>query len=384
MAAVLLLSLSLRGPIAAVSPVLTRMRTDLAMNPAQAALLTALPVLCFALASPLALAAFRRWGLEVAVLGGLLVLLLGMVVRSWPGRGALPALIGTGLIGLAITVGNVLTPVVIKRDFAGRTALVTGLYTAGLCLGAALSAAFTAPLSNLLGWPVALSSWGWLIVLAVPPWVILLRAHPPGSGGARAQVPALWRDRTAVAITAVLGLQSALYYAVTAWLPTLLTDPPQIGGIGAGPGLAGVALSVFQLLGIIGTLAVAPLTRLGRDQRWLAVGAGLSWLLLLGGLLVAPHWWPVWAVLGGLTQGAGISLSFALLVLRSPDAQVAAAMSSFAQFCGYLLGAAGPVLLGAVYQSSGRWTPGLLSLGVLAVAMAAAGWVAGSRRPIGG
>jgi CP family cyanate transporter-like MFS transporter len=214
--------------------------------------------------------------------------------------------------------------------------------------------------------------------------VILLRAHPPGSGGARAQVPALWRDRTAVAITAVLGLQSALYYAVTAWLPTLLTDPPQIGGIGAGPGLAGVALSVFQLLGIIGTLAVAPLTRLGRDQRWLAVGAGLSWLLLLGGLLVAPHWWPVWAVLGGLTQGAGISLSFALLVLRSPDAQVAAAMSSFAQFCGYLLGAAGPVLLGAVYQSSGRWTPGLLSLGVLAVAMAAAGWVAGSRRPIGG
>jgi CP family cyanate transporter-like MFS transporter len=59
-------------------------------------------------------------------------------------------------------------------------------------------------------------------------------------------------------------------------------------------------------------------------------------------------------------------------------------MSSFAQFCGYLLGAAGPVLLGAVYQSSGRWTPGLLSLGVLAVAMAAAGWVAGSRRPIGG
>ena len=383
-AAVLLLSLNLRGPIAAVSPVLSRMRSDLAMNPAQAALLTALPVLCFALASPLALAAFRRWGLEAAMLAGMAVLSAGMVVRSWPADNPLPALAGTALIGLAITVGNVLTPVVIKRDFAGHTAVVTGLYTAGLCLGVALSAAFTAPLADLAGWPVALASWGWLIVLAVPPWIAMYRAHAARSTGARAQVPALWRDRTAMAITAVLGLQSALYYAVTAWMPTMLTDPPRMGGIGAGPGLAGVALSVFQLVGIIGTLAVAPLTRLGRDQRLLAVAAGLSWLLLLGGLLLAPRWWPLWSVTGGLTQGAGISLSFALLVLRSPNAQVAAAMSSFAQFCGYLVGAAGPVLLGAVYQSSGRWRPGLLSLGVLAVAMAAAGWVAGSRRPIGG
>ena len=81
-AAVLLLSLNLRGPIAAVSPVLSRMRSDLAMNPAQAALLTALPVLCFALASPLALAAFRRWGLEAAMLAGMAVLSAGMVVRS--------------------------------------------------------------------------------------------------------------------------------------------------------------------------------------------------------------------------------------------------------------------------------------------------------------
>ena len=49
-----------------------------------------------------------------------LVLLLGMVVRSWPGRGALPALIGTGLIGLAIMNG---------------TAVMTGLACLAVCAG---------------------------------------------------------------------------------------------------------------------------------------------------------------------------------------------------------------------------------------------------------
>ncbi|MBY8863388.1 hypothetical protein K7711_43455 [Nocardia sp. CA2R105] len=62
-----------------------------------------------------------------------------------------------------------------------------------------------------------------------------------------------------------------------------------------------------------------------------------------------------------------------MFVLRSPDARHASQVSSMAQFFGYLLAAVGPVVLGAVRQSTGGWTIPLIVLIVLLAAQAAAG-----------
>jgi CP family cyanate transporter-like MFS transporter len=135
--AVLLVALNLRGAIAAVAPVLPEIRADLSLSAGAAGLLTSLPVLCFAAASPASAWLARRVGLERAVLLGLAGLAVATVLRTLDDVPVLLA--GTLAVGVAMTVGNVVVPVVIKRDFPLRAGRVTGLYTAALAGGAAMA-----------------------------------------------------------------------------------------------------------------------------------------------------------------------------------------------------------------------------------------------------
>ena len=198
---------------------------------------------------------------------------------------------------------------------------------------------------------------------------------------------ALRRSGTAWALTVLFGAQSALYYAMTAWLPSMLASSPAEGGISLDRAHAGVALSVMQVFGIAGSLLVpAVVSRAGRrghDQRGLGVAVAAAWAVPLTGLLLAPQLWPVWTVLIGLGQGAGISLAFALMVLRAKDDHVAAGLSGFVQTGGYLVAAAMPVVVGAVYDGSGGWGLPLALMIALAVTLGLSAVVAGTRRTIG-
>ena len=121
--AVVLFALNLRGPLVAISTVTTDLGTDLGMSSTAIGLLTSLPVLCFGLAAPGASALIARTGVERSVLLSLLGVLVGVLVRSLGGIPA--ALAGTVMMGLAITIGNVVVPVSIGRDFRGRAAAIT-------------------------------------------------------------------------------------------------------------------------------------------------------------------------------------------------------------------------------------------------------------------
>ncbi len=388
--AIVAVSLTLRSPIAAVSPVLGELRADLGLGPGAAGLLTSLPVLCFAVASAAVLGLYRRLGAERAVVLSMVVLAAGTLLRSSPGGSPVPALVGTVVIGLAITVGNVVVPVVAKRDFGDRSPAVVGIYTAALTAGAAVAAAGTAPVADRVGWRGGLVVWVGLVVVAIASWVLVLRRHRrSGAPPAPTTGPPLTlrRDRTAWALTVLFGAQSALYYSMTAWLPSLLASSPHEGGISLDRAQAGVALSVMQVFGIVGSLLVPALVALvgrrGHDQRGLGVAVGVAWAVPLVGLLLAPQLWPVWAVVIGLGQGAGISLGFALMVLRAKDDHVAAGLSGFVQTGGYLLAAGTPVLVGESYDASGGWQLPLVLMAVMAVVLGASGVVAGARRTIG-
>ncbi|WP_007026158.1 MFS transporter, partial [Saccharomonospora iraqiensis] len=155
--AVLLVALNLRGAIAAVSPVLPEIRADVGLSATAAGLLTAVPVLCFALAAPAAARLARHTGTPRAVLIGCLTIAAATVLRVLDGPPVL--LLGTLILGVGMTVGNVLVPVVVKRDFAGQAGTVTGVYTAALAGGAAVAAALTAPLAAIWNWRGALAVW---------------------------------------------------------------------------------------------------------------------------------------------------------------------------------------------------------------------------------
>ncbi|MGY1593549.1 MFS transporter [Geodermatophilus sp. SYSU D00708] len=389
LAAVLLAGLNMRGAIGAVSPVLPQMRAELGLSPTVAGLVTTLPVLCFAVLAPPAAWLGRRMGAEAAVCAGLLAIAAGTVLRALDGAPLL--LVGTSVIGAGMTLGNVLLPAVTKREFAERAGTVTGLYTAALCAGAALTAALTAPLAGLTGWRTALAAWAALAVASAALWAVATRgrgsgpraAAEPGTAPAAAPAPAVpvWRSSVAWAIATVLALQSVLYYAITAWLPTLLLDEL---GQGLRPGA--VAAALFQVLGIPGSLlvpAVLARRRQAAGQSGLGLLVAASWAVLVLGLLVAPGLWVVWAVVGGLTQGAGIAFAFTVLVLRAADDAAARRLSGMAQLVGYSVGATGPLLVGAVYAATGGWAaPLVLLLGVAAV-HAGAAVLAGRPRTVG-
>src|SRR5690606_4218167 len=100
--AVVLVALNLRGAIAAVPPVLEDLQVAVGLTTAQAALMTSLPVLLFALAAPLAARLGRRLGPGRAVLVGLALIGAGTLVRVLGGPVVL--LLGTAVVGLGITI----------------------------------------------------------------------------------------------------------------------------------------------------------------------------------------------------------------------------------------------------------------------------------------
>lgn len=391
--AVVLVALNMRGAIVAVPPLLGEITTDLGISQATAGLLTSLPVLFFAIAAPFSAALGRRLGPGHAVMIGLGLILIGTVTRVLGGSWILFA--GTAVLGLGVTIANILVPVVIKRDFKGHASRVTGYFVATMAVGATITAAFAVPLADWLGWRAALASWAILIpVAALGWWLHVTRdertsraqarvtaetgvaTHTP-SAGADHSDGYVWRLPIAWALALTMGTQSALFYSMTTWLPTILTERS-----GLSPAVAGTALSVFQITAIPTALTVAALCRMRPTQGWIGVMNATGWIVFIVGLLVLPGLWPVWTLIGGLTQGGGFTYALTLMVLRGADENVVRAFGAMGQLVGYLIGAAGPFIAGWLAQTTGAWTAPGVFLVTLAVIMGTASLMAGRNETV--
>ena len=87
MVAIGLIALNMRGPFVAVAPVVGDMQRDLGFSPVEIGFLTGIPVLCFALAAPLASLTGRKLGPEFAITLTLLGVLIGEMFASQRGLG---------------------------------------------------------------------------------------------------------------------------------------------------------------------------------------------------------------------------------------------------------------------------------------------------------
>jgi CP family cyanate transporter-like MFS transporter len=118
-----------------------------------------------------------------------------------------------------------------------------------------------------------------------------------------------------------------------------------------------------------------------RDQRWLAAfTATFAAVGLIGAAFAPLGGAAAWVLLLGLGQGAGLGLAIYYTLARAPNPVVSASLSAFAQGAGYLVAAAGPLIVGFLHTTTGGWTvPVVVLLAVLAGELAV-GWQAG--RPI--
>ncbi|VFB18083.1 cyanate transport system protein [Pseudomonas fragi] len=312
--------------------------------------MTTLPVLCLGLFAPLAPILARRFGTERVVLGILLTLGGGIVLRSCLGEVGLFA--GSILAGASIGVIGVLLPGIIKRDFAGHAGTMTGVYTMALCLGAALAAGATVPLSESLGqsWAMGLGFWALPALLAVVFWLPQVGKRQ-GTHNVAYRVRGLLRDPLAWQVTLYMGLQSSLSYIVFGWLPSILI------GRGLTPTQAGLVMSGSVIVQLITALTAPWLATRGKDQRLAIVLVMGMTLAGLFGCLYAPidGLWG-WAIVLGLGQGGTFSLALTMIVLRSRDAHVAANLSGMAQGIGYTVASMGPLAVGVVHEVTGGWS----------------------------
>ncbi|MFP3581271.1 MFS transporter [Arthrobacter sp. SIMBA_036] len=377
---VLLIAVNLRVSFVSVGPILANISSDLGLSSAAAGFLTGLPLIAFAVFSPVAPRFASRLGLDRALWKSLLILALGIVLRSLPVPGFIWA--GTALIGLAIAFLNVLVPSLVKRDFPTRVSRVTGFYTATQAAFAAVGAAVVVPVAQTSpeGWRLALGVWVGLALIALAVLMPWLRRHGISTTRGTARDPASYRSPWASAlgwqVTIFMGLQSVAFYVLMAWLPTI----EQSRGVPAAT--AGIHLSVFLLISVFASLATGGILHRGSDQGLVSfTSAALTFVTFLG-LALAPDLILLWVLLGAIGCGSLIVIALSLFSLRTVNYPQAASLSGMAQSVGYGLGAAGPVIFGGLRDLSGDWElPLLLTAGVMAV-LAATGVLAGRDKVI--
>ncbi|QND50914.1 MFS transporter [Phyllobacterium sp. 628] len=367
-----LIAFNLRPVFSSASALLPEITAQMGLSSFGAGVLTTLPVLCLGLFAPLAPRLAQRIGAERALFGVLILLALGTALR---GLQSLPLLfIGTALAGGCIAIGNVLLPGLVKRDFATRTGMMTGLYTMALCAGAASAAGFTLPVQRLLGgsWSLALSAWALPAIVVAVIWLPQAFARKVRTKHAGFKVQGLWRDRLAWQVTLFMGLQSALAYCVFGWLAPILRDRGMDGTT------AGAVVSVSVMAQVITCLLVPSIAVRCKDQRLINVGLAAIAVTGLLGFLFAPLstvW--LWAIIQGIGQGGLIAIAMTMIVLRSPDSHVASHLSGMAQCVGYTLAATGPLLVGLIHSVTESYAATAILFVLLGLGVAVFGWGAG-------
>ncbi|MFD6274795.1 CynX/NimT family MFS transporter [Streptomyces sp. NPDC060209] len=379
---------NLRIGVASVGPVLSDIQTDLGLSEVVVSLLTTIPVVAFGAFAFVTPALSRRLGLHRLLGATMIALAAGIALRLQPSLASL--FIGTVVIGASIAFANVIMPAAIKRDFSHRVGLMMGLYATALSAGAALASGTTVPLLSVAGGGrrPTLALWAIPALFAFLILIPRLRHTPvrdprtqnvadaPSVAG-EPSVRALTRDPVAIAVTALMGLQSMSYYAALTWVPTLFQDA------GMDAHSAGWMLSYSAFPGIVASLVTPAIAKRTRPT-WLPVAVAV---VLTGaafaGLATAPM--PaayVWMTMLGLGQGASLSLSLTYIVWRSPDARHTGHVSMMAQGLGYLLAGLGPVGLGALHTVTQGWSIPLSALIGLLVLQMWAGALASRERHV--
>jgi CP family cyanate transporter-like MFS transporter len=361
-----------------VGAVLEAIRADTGLSAAAAGVLAAIPLLAFAAISPLAPAIGRRVGMERAIFIALLLLALGILIRSAPSNAALFA--GSALLASAIAIGNVLVPGLIKRDFPDKVGVMTSVFAVSMALSAALATGIVVPLAAVLpgGWRGSLGIW--LLPALVTALFLLPRLKsatppPPQASGAKAR--SVWRSKLAWNVTAYMGLQSMSFYVLIGWLPTILQSQ------GMSATAAGWLLSVLTALGVMVGFVLPPLMARFDDQRWLAAGFGLITLIGYSGMALMPQYTAASALVVGFGVGGCFLLALAFFSLRASNAEEAAALSGMAQSVGYGIAALGPILFGLLHDLTASWTLPVWMLVAVALAQTITGYAAGRKAHVG-
>lgn len=370
---IIFIAANLRAPLTSVGPLISLIREDLNISNTSVGMLTTLPLFALSFFSPFSPGLARKFGMAKVLFVSVIILTLGILLRSSFGKFGL--FTGTVILGLAISVGNVLLPSLIKEEFPNQLGLMTGIYSVFMNIFAALASGISIPLAigKGIGWTGALRIWAGLSLLASILWLPQLVSKKEKvsreekvKGMARENIlksPLAWK------VTFYMGLQSMIFYCMVAWMPDILINQ------GMEASRAGWTLSLMQLALIPMTFVGSVLAGRRPDQRFLvALGAGSTLVGLTGLLFLASsNFVYPFIIILGIGGGFNFSLAMMFFSLRTRKPAQAASLSGMGQSIGYLLAAFGPMFFGYLRDISHSWT---LPLTVL-LAMTILCWLSG-------
>jgi CP family cyanate transporter-like MFS transporter len=375
--AIVLTGLNLRTAVTSVGPVLEEIEGGLGISSGLAGLVTAMPVLCFAVigfAGPALSARFRD---SHVLAGALLAMATGLVLRSVAGGFPL-FLAGTVLAMVGGALGNVLLPGLVKRYFPGRTGMLVGAYSTAMAAGGAVAAVATAPIAAAAGaegWRWALGVWAVVALAAAVPWLVV-RPTPGVSRQTHVAVRmrALLHSPTAIALAVFFGLQGMQAYVIIGWSAQYLRD------MGLSAAAAGLLLGVNAVVAIPLSAVVPSLTVRPHLQRPLLLAFISCYVAGWIGLWAAPTSVPwLWMTLLAIGMGT-FAMVLTLMGLRARTPETTAALSTAAQGWGYVLAGAGPLLVGVLRGATGGYTGMFVLMLAGLVGLATTGWLVTRQR----
>lgn len=374
---ILLMALNLRAAVTSIPPLIDQMRSDITFTPALVGLLGSLAPLAFAAAGLAGTLLMRRLSAELIAVLLLLITAAGQLARTWSPT-AVVFLSISAITLLAMGIGNVIMPALVKAWFPARIGTITAAYTTMMALGTAVPALVAIPLSNAapsLGWRFGLGLWAAIALVAVPSWVIASRrpraVPPPRPLENQRQTGhiAVHRSPIAWGLSLLFIANSLNLYAMFTWLPIRLVVA------GLSEAAAGAQLAIFAGVGIAPSLLIPGLAARSGHTFALAAGCVCSFVIGYLGLLLAPaHLTTLWTVIGGM-GGGGFPLVLTMIGLRSATPATAGAVSAFTQTVGYTGAVAGPLIFGLLHGATHGWTAsfGFLFLSLLLILIG--GWM---------
>lgn len=356
-----ILSMNLRASITSISPVLKNIQMDLQMTSVVVSLLTALPVFCMGIFAPLAGKLSERWGIEWTI--GLSVLLIGVstafrLVATFP----LFLLVTAILSGIGIAITSPLISGYIKKEFPKYSSTMIGVYSAGMGIGASLSAGLVVPAMYAFhqSWNAALAIWSVFALMGIIVWIPIIKKSKQSqeplekSASQKSRLP--WGNRYVWLLMVMFGLQSGVYYSLATWLA------PKVQDMGYNDAYAATTVTIFSVMQMICSFIIPIIINNSVKRKpWMLLCASSSFIgilmLILGGIS------PIFcATLTGIGAGGLFPLAMILPLDATTTPKEASEWTAMIQFGGYIISGIIPMLVGVIKDMTNTFDVALITL----------------------
>lgn len=352
---IILLGSVLRTPITGIGAIIGIVKETLSINNTLAGFITTIPLIAFAILSPVVTKISNKNGLEKTLFYSTIVITIGLALRFYINTTIF--FVSTFIIGIGIALGNVLLPAVTKKYFADNLGVMTGIYTVTMTVTASFAAAVSYPLatSNLIGknfsLGLALNIWIIIGILCIITYYILSKNNNEiiKKNNKKVKKGNVFKNPKLYSLMITMGLQSALYYCSVSWFGEIMISK------GFSNTEAGILLSISQFAQFPATFIMPIIADKLKNKMIIPLFISLSYIGSIIALLYINYNMFIMIIIMifyALAGGGSFSYVMYLFSSKTRNTEESSQVSGLSQSGGYILAAIFPPLLGYIKDIS--------------------------------